>query len=177
MTELLDDLLDIASLESGKSILNLRPVEIEAFVLYCVDVNRPLSEEKEIRVETNFSPNLSVLMLDQTKMEQVLNNLLSNAIKYSYPRTTIWVKTAVIENELIIEVQDEGQGIPQEDLETVFEPFVTSSVKTTGGETSTGLGLAIVKRVVERHGGRIWVESTVGVGSSFFVALPVSELQ
>lgn len=177
MTELLDDLLDMTSIESGKSTLNLQLVEIEEFVLYCVDVNRLLIEAKEIDIETDFAPDLPVLMLDRTKMEQVLNNLLSNATKYSYPQTTIRVKTAVIENVVIIEIQDEGQGIPQAALETLFEPFATSSVKTTGGETSTGLGLSIVKRVVERHDGRIWVESTVGVGSSFFVALPVPESQ
>lgn len=175
MTELLDDLLDMTSIESGKSTLNLQPVEIEAFVLYCVDVNRSLIEEKGIRAEIIFAPDLPILMFDRTKMEQVLNNLLSNAVKYSYPQTTIWIKTAVFENELVIEIQDEGQGIPEDDLETLFEPFTTSSVKTTGGETSTGLGLAIVKRVVERHSGRIWVESTAGVGSKFFVALPISE--
>jgi signal transduction histidine kinase len=101
-----------------------------------------------------------------------MNNLINNAIKFSYPNTTITLRARVQDQDVAISVQDQGQGIPAQEVDTLFTEFGKTSVRTTAGEKSTGLGLAIVKRIVELHGGRIGVESMVGVGSIFTFTLP-----
>jgi signal transduction histidine kinase len=111
--------------------------------------------------------------LDRAKMEQVLNNLISNAIKYSPSDTTVDVRLYREHGKAVLSVRDRGQGIPEDELDALFEPFATTSVQGTAGERSTGLGLVIAKRIVEGHGGEIEVESEVGEGSNFVVTLPV----
>ncbi|HEV2762947.1 MAG TPA: sensor histidine kinase, partial [Pyrinomonadaceae bacterium] len=106
--------------------------------------------------------------------EQVLNNLISNAVKFSHPQTTVKVHTARREKDVVVAVSDEGQGIPEGEVERLFVPFASLSVKSTGGEQSTGLGLAIARKIIEGHGGRIWVQSEVGVGSTFSFSLPLN---
>jgi signal transduction histidine kinase len=107
-------------------------------------------------------------------MEQVLNNLIGNAIKFSHPKTTVEVRAARRERDVVVEVRDEGQGIPAGEIDKLFIPFASLSVKSTGGEQSTGLGLAIARRIIEGHGGEIRVRSEVGVGSTFSFSLPVN---
>jgi signal transduction histidine kinase len=108
-------------------------------------------------------------------MNQVMNNLIMNAIKFSYPDTTITLGAKTVDQGVAIWVADQGQGIPEVEIPRLFTEFGRVSVRPTGGEKSTGLGLAIVKRIVEAHGGRIWVESQVGRGSTFIFTLPVRE--
>ena len=104
----------------------------------------------------------------------MLNNLLGNAVKYSHTGSTIRVRAERRGEMLAVEVEDRGQGIPEEERKELFKPFVTTSVSATAGEASTGLGLMIVRRIVEGHGGRIQVESEVGKGSTFTVLLPLA---
>jgi signal transduction histidine kinase len=112
-------------------------------------------------------------MMDPDRINQVVNNLITNAVKFSYPNTVITLRARAEDNTVAISVQDQGQGIPAKDLGKMFTEFGRASVRPTAGEKSTGLGLAIVKRMVEAHGGRIWVESQVGVGSTFTFTLPL----
>ena len=100
-----------------------------------------------------------------------MNNLVSNAIKYSFNHTTVKVGLHSNKEGVIISVKDEGQGIPETELAKLFKPFPKISVKSTKGEKSTGLGLTIVKKIVEAHKGKVWVESEVNKGSTFFVQL------
>ncbi|MGC9400221.1 MAG: ATP-binding protein [Anaerolineae bacterium] len=171
MTHLVNDLLDVAKIESGKLELHRCPTDLVALVERNVGLNRLIAAGKEITLRLSTEP-LPPMSLDPEKIEQVLNNLLSNAIKYSHPRTTVHVRLRREDDHALLAVEDEGQGIPAEELERLFRPFQRTSVQSTAGERSTGLGLVIVKRIVEKHGGKIWVESRVGVGSTFFVALP-----
>jgi signal transduction histidine kinase len=114
-------------------------------------------------------------LFDPAKIEQVLDNLTTNAIKYSPPGSCVHIRLQTSgEEEILISVQDEGPGIPPAEMEKLFKPFQRTSVKTTSGEKSTGLGLVIVKRIVTGHGGRIWVESQLGIGSTFYVAISIS---
>jgi len=136
-------------------------------------LNRVLAAKKQIEIELMDEP-LPLLLLDASKIEQVLNNLLSNAIKFSPPRTTIRVRVARADDQILLAVQDQGPGIPPNELDKLFKPFQRTSVKSTAGEKGTGLGLSIVKKIVEGHHGKIWVESQVGQGTTFFVALPLS---
>jgi hypothetical protein len=135
-------------------------------------LNRVLASNKDIEIQTAIDGPLPKMRLDPDKIEQVLNNLISNAIKYSHPNSTITVQLTREDTHVLLSVQDEGQGIPAEDIDKLFKPFQRTSVQSTAGEKSTGLGLVIVKRIVKGHGGKIWVESEVGEGSTFFVSLP-----
>ena len=109
---------------------------------------------------------------DVNKLKQVLDNLFSNAMKFSNPNTFIHLDIISSEKEVQISVKDQGNGIPESELDNLFQAFGTTSVKSTAGEKSTGLGLVSVKKIVETHGGRIWVESEVGKGSEFHFTIP-----
>lgn len=171
MLGLVNDLLDVAQIEAGQLQLDVQPIDLVALVRRNVARNRVLAAKKHIAIELTETP-LPALPADAAKLEQVLNNLLSNAIKFSPPHTTIRVDLARDDANVVLSVRDQGQGIPPNELDKLFKPFQKTSVKSTGGEKSTGLGLAIVKKIVEGHRGKIWVESQVGVGTTFFVALP-----
>ncbi len=173
MLELVNDLLDITKIESGKLNLKLKPTDLGALVESKVAFNRTLAEKKQIKLLLHHDDADLMMLLDAFKLEQVLNNLLSNAIKFSYPDSKIEIRVARRDNEAIISVKDEGQGIPADELDKLFKPFEKTSVKSTAGERSTGLGLAIVRKIIVGHQGSIWVESEVGKGSTFYVSLPI----
>ena len=139
-----------------------------------VELNRLLAGRKQIDITLSKEEAIPTLRIDAAKIEQVLNNLISNAIKFSYPNSTVEVSVGKREGEVVVAVRDEGQGIPPAELERLFIPFENISVRSTAGENSTGLGLAIARRIVEGHGGQIWVRSQVGAGSTFAFSLPLN---
>jgi len=173
MLALIDDLLDISRIESGKIDLHQEMFPIEQLMSKIVGLNRVLSQKKNIGIDLIIKNSGLIVNADGPKLEQVFNNLISNAIKFSITGTVIKVEITGSENSVIIGVHDQGQGIPEAELDKLFKPFQKTSVKSTGGEKSTGLGLSIAKRIVEAHGGSIRVESIVGKGTSFFVELPM----
>jgi len=173
MHNLINDLLDTSKIESGKLVLNVQETELISLCRENVELNSALAEKKRIQLHFDYDENIPKIMLDSQKIDQVLNNLIVNAIKFSYPDTNIRVRLSKNEHNVLIVVQDEGQGIPENELGTIFKAFNKSSVKSTGGEKSTGLGLAIVRKIVEGHKGSIRIESEVGKGSTFFVSLPI----
>ncbi|HYG10440.1 MAG TPA: HAMP domain-containing sensor histidine kinase [Pyrinomonadaceae bacterium] len=175
MLKLITDLLYISKIEAGKLQLELKETDLIALLERNIELNRLLAEQKQINILFAHPENLPPLVVDAPKIEQVLNNLISNGIKFSHPGTTVEVLASRREKEAVVSVRDEGQGIPAEEIDKLFIPFENLSVKSTGGEQSTGLGLAIVKRIVEGHGGRIWVQSERGVGSNFSFTLPLIE--
>lgn len=175
MLHLVNDLLDITQIEAGQLRLDLQPTDLVALVRHNIALNRVLAAKKHIAIELSDEP-LPPLLLDAAKMEQVLNNLIGNAIKFSPPHTTITVRVTRAPNtdsSILLAVQDQGPGIPPHELDKLFKPFQRTSVKSPTGEKGTGLGLTIVKKMVEGHHGKIWVESHVGKGTTFFVALPL----
>lgn len=173
MVKLIDDLLHISKIEAGKLKLEPEPTDLVQLLQQNIERNRLLLKQKEIRISFSTPDDVPKVVLDPAKIEQVLNNLIANAGKFSEPQTTIEVRLERKEAEVVVSVKDEGQGIPSKDIDKLFTPFERLSVKSTAGEESTGLGLAIVKRFVEGHGGRIWVESEVGKGSTFSFSLPL----
>lgn len=173
MLQLVNDLLDISQIESGKLELRKKLTDITKFISQNISLNKYWAERKHINLEFIRAENLPEVIMDDQKMDQVLNNLISNAIKYSPSNTTIQVKLESKNNSVLISVKDEGQGIPEEELDKLFKPFSKTSVKSTAGEKSTGLGLVIARKIVDGHNGKIWVESKVGKGSTFYVELPV----
>lgn len=172
MARLINDLLDVATIESGKLQLDLQPVDLIKLTENNLVRNRMIAARKEITLILDTSPVLP-LLLDPTKIEQVLDNLITNAIKFSPPGSQVFIRIQPAKKEILLTVQDEGPGIPADEVEKLFKPFQRTSVKSTAGEKSTGLGLAIIKRIVEGHGGQIWLKSQVGTGSTFFVSLPI----
>jgi signal transduction histidine kinase len=112
--------------------------------------------------------------VDHSKIASVVDNLLTNAIKYTYAGGSIRIYGESSLSEIQIHVKDTGQGLTPDDKKKVFATFTKLSAKPTGGESSTGLGLAIVKKIVEIHGGRVWVKSEHGKGSTFSFSLPMT---
>ncbi|HET8865885.1 MAG TPA: HAMP domain-containing sensor histidine kinase [Gracilimonas sp.] len=174
MVKIIEDMLDMSSFESGSIKLDKEKINLVDLIEKVVSLSRSSSSKKNIVITTHL-PDLSVKkVIDGRKLRQVLDNLLSNAIKYSNPDTEIEVGIIRSDKgeEVTIFVQDHGQGIPEDEIDRLFEPYSNISVEATAGEKSTGLGLAIVKKIVEAHGGKIEVDSEVAVGSTFFVKLP-----
>lgn len=174
MLHLVEDLLDVAQIEAGKLNLEPTPTDLAALVERCLAVNRVLAARKSIRLVAHCAAHLPPAHVDAGKISQVLTNLLTNALKFSHPDTEVTTRLRRQGDELILSVTDQGQGIPAAECERLFHAFERTSVQPTGGERSTGLGLAIAERIVAGHGGRIWVDSQVGRGSTFLVALPVA---
>jgi signal transduction histidine kinase len=175
MRGLIEELLDVSVIESGQLSIHLEPVNVIDLIRNNVALNRVIAGRKQITVEYNCADNLPVLRLDRKKIEQVLNNLISNAIKYSFPQSKVIINSKFENDNLIISVSDEGQGIPPAEMNKLFKPFSRTSAKATSGESSTGLGLVIVRKIVEAHNGRVWAESQVKKGSTFYISLPVQE--
>jgi len=173
MLELLNNLLDISKIESGKLELEITKTHYPDFIRKNTEFNKLFATEKGILIDLVLSDDIPLVDCDKNKIEQVLNNLLSNAIKYSHPNTTISIEVQMENNFVVTKVIDQGQGIPENELPHVFKPFQKASTKPTAGEKSTGLGLAIVKKIVEGHQGFIGVESEVGKGSTFYFKLPL----
>ncbi|MGC8658646.1 MAG: sensor histidine kinase [Desulfomonilaceae bacterium] len=174
MLQLVNDLLDVAKIESGKLELELEPTDLGRLVQKNASLNKVMATKKQIEFNLHLDDKIPPVLVDSAKIEQVLNNLITNAVKFSNPGGVIDIWVSKSEGEVIVSVKDNGQGIPREELSKLFKPFQRTSVKSTAGEESTGLGLAIVRKIVTGHKGRVWVESEVSKGSTFFVALPQS---
>lgn len=173
MLRLVDDLLDVSTIEAGRLTLERQPTDLATLAARNVALNGVLAEKKQIALSFQQEDHLPTAMLDPTKIEQVLNNLISNAVKFSYPGSAVEVRLVRREDEAVLSVRDQGQGIPADQVENLFNFYGRTGTRSTAGEKSTGLGLAIARRIVEGHGGAILVESRVGEGSTFTVSLPL----
>jgi signal transduction histidine kinase len=172
MLGLVNDLLDVAKIESGKVNLDLKPVDLAALAEENLALNRLLADKNGVRLALKRPTLLPTLLLDRPKIWQVFNNLLSNAVKFSRPGTLTTVELARVPGGVTIAVSDQGAGIPAGEMELLFKPFCRGTAEPAAGERCSGLGLVIVKKIVESHGGTIKAESKVGVGSTFTVFLP-----
>ncbi len=172
MLNLVDDLLDISAIESGKIELNLELVDLIDLAKQCIELNQMLAEKKQIKIHFESSTIKEKLVIDRGKISQVINNLLTNAVKYSEEKTRIIIRLKESNDDIIVSVEDQGLGISPHELKLLFNPFQKTSTQSTGGESSTGLGLYIVKRIVEAHQGKIWAESELKKGSVFSFSLP-----
>jgi signal transduction histidine kinase len=174
MLALLNSLLDLSAIESGKVQLTLARTDVCEFVDRVVRLQRVLGGQKGIRVEKFIEPGLPVFPFDRMRVEQVLNNLFSNAFKFSHSDTTVTLSVTRAGDFVEFGVADQGVGIPEEDVPRVFHEFQKLQSRPTANESSTGLGLSICRRIVEMHGGEIGVDSRVGEGSRFFFRLPIN---
>ncbi len=174
MLGLVNDLLDISTIESGYFSINRQPVDITVLIKRIVEINRVLASKTNKPIIISCPEQLPQVYADIHRIEQVINNLLSNAMKYSQPGTDITVRLRHENNEVIISVADQGPGIPEKEQRKLFQAFGKTSVQPTSKkERSTGLGLLIVKKIMEAHEGRIWLLSEPGKGTEFIFSLPL----
>ncbi len=172
MLGLVNDLLDYAKIEMGHLELHREQTDLQKLVERTVSINRPLAERHGILIECHLLGASWMVDVDRIKIEQIMNNLLGNAIRYSPSGSKIKVQTEENSGWYWVRVIDEGPGIPEEEMGTLFKPFGKTSVKSARSEKGTGLGLVIVKKMAEGHGGAIAVSSKFGKGSTFSFSLP-----
>lgn len=168
MNRLIQDLLDVTRAESGHLSLERMRHEVAGVVQEAVEMLAPVAAQKQITVEQQVPPGLEV-PLDRVRMVQVLSNLLDNAIKFAQPGTSVKIAVEDREDDVAFVVSDRGSGIAGDHLPRIFDRFWQARRRRTRG---AGLGLAIARGIVEAHGGTIGVESRLGEGSTFTVALP-----
>jgi signal transduction histidine kinase/CheY-like chemotaxis protein len=173
LASMIDDVLDLSQMEAGRLALNKEHVNLAEVVHRAVDVVRPLLEKKHLRLEVNTPADLPEVYCDRTRIRQVILNLLSNAARFT-EEGQITMQLVPQAQHLLISVMDTGPGIPPEDTARIFEPFYHSSRTPAQRHSGSGLGLSISKQFVELHDGRMWVESELGSGSTFYVQLPIS---
>jgi signal transduction histidine kinase len=174
MLGLVNDLLDFSKVEAGKLELERRPADLAELLRHSLKINAMLARRKSIALELEVEGREQPIPIDARRIEQVLNNLIGNGVKFSHPGTRIKVSLHFTDSEATLAVADQGLGIPADEIGKLFKPFSRTSTRGTANEPSTGLGLAICRRIVEAHQGRIWVESQVGIGSTFYVVLPAT---
>ncbi len=173
MQALVTDVLDLARMEAGAAI---RAAPLELFDLLAVALNEvePLARQRELRLRTDVPPDLPLVRGDAVLLTRAVVNLLSNAVKYTPSGGQVTLRAHAEAGSVQVEVNDTGPGIPEEALPHLFERFYRVPGSDAHAE-GTGLGLSIVKSILERHGGHVWVESTVGQGSTFAFVLPAVE--
>ncbi len=173
ITSLINDLLDLGRLEAGFDTRR-EAIQLENILKYTLDMFDGNVRKKGINLATEIAPNLPPLRANPIRIRQMMDNLVGNAIKYTPAGGEIRVCLTTEENQIILQVEDTGPGIPPGEQNRVFEKFYRAS-NAPEDVSGSGLGLAIVKSIVDSHQGRVWVVSTVGKGSSFFVVLPATE--
>jgi two-component system cell cycle sensor histidine kinase/response regulator CckA len=171
LTELIDHLLDMSRLDAG--ILGLDMMSLEPGEILSTAAAEARLRSPQYRFITRFDNGLPEIVADGRRLRQVIDNLLDNAVKYSPKGTEITIGARVKPNELLISVSDQGRGISASELKKVFERMYRIEQRLEKDPGGLGLGLSLCKALVEAHGGRIWVESQVGKGSTFYFTLPL----
>lgn len=172
MSTLVSRLLDVAAIEAGTLELSRREEDLASILQECEQLHAHFAAEKNIALKIEDGGGIPPVLADRERIIEVLNNLLSNAIKFTQPGGRVRVYCEARPGEVLTHVEDTGVGLTEEDLRQAFRRFGRLSARPTGQETSTGLGLAIAKRIVEAHGGKVWVRSRQGEGSTFSFSLP-----
>jgi signal transduction histidine kinase len=180
LTSILNSLLDLSRIESGKIGLKFGELDLRSSIEFILSSLKPQADGKSIQLNMKIPEKLPSVYGDREKVEQILTNLVGNAIKFTSEGGEISISAKFFENEgnidmVALSVKDSGIGIPEDQLDRIFEKFHQVEDSLRRSITGTGLGLAITKGLVEAHHGRIWVESEIGKGSTFTFTLPVSK--
>jgi signal transduction histidine kinase len=175
LVRLVNDILDLGRLESGRVALVKQPCDAATLMLQSVDAMRVNAEQNDITL--SVIPLKIEVWAAPDSIVQTLTNLISNAIKFSQPGSTVWVTAEAIADEpapyVLFQVKDRGRGIPSDKLESIFGQFQQVDASDSRKKGGTGLGLAICRSIIQQHGGRIWAESVLGAGSTFYFTLPL----
>jgi signal transduction histidine kinase len=173
MAELVSDLLDVSRLDSGRVRLVRERLDLAGVIL---EISQELTEtlrQRELTLEFDLVPGLPRVYADRGRIVQVLLNLLSNAYRYTPAGGTITIAIHALDDEIQVDVADTGIGIPAKDRESVFERFYRADHPAVREQAGTGLGLPIARSLIEMHGGKLWLESEVEIGSTFSFTLPI----
>jgi signal transduction histidine kinase len=170
---LINDVLDLSKIEAGQLTLSLSDYSLGGMVHTVFAAVESLATAKKLALTTDVAPKLPAGHADERRLAQVLLNLVGNAIKFT-DQGEVAIKATVLDGSFTVAVRDTGPGIAAVDRVKIFEEFQQADNSATKRKGGTGLGLSIAKRIVEMHGGRIWVESDVGKGSTFAFTIPVT---
>lgn len=173
LLQLINDVLDLSRIESGQMELHKEDFPAAAAVPEVTSILDPLTQARQINLRVELDPGLWIVA-DRIRFKQILYNLLSNAVKFTPVGGDVALSASYAKPNAVFTISDNGIGIASEELQSIFEEFRRGKDRDEDTE-GTGLGLAITKRLVEQHGGRVWVESRVGEGSTFSFTLPLSE--
>ncbi|RIA08784.1 K+-sensing histidine kinase KdpD [Flavobacteriaceae bacterium MAR_2010_72] len=171
LTNLINDVLDLAKIESGKMEWNMKPIFLQDAINRAIASTQSLFDAKKIPLIKNIPSDLPLISADEDKLIQVVINLLSNAIKFT-DKGKVSIDAYLEKDQIIVELQDTGIGIAEDDKHKVFERFRQAGDTLTDKPKGTGLGLPICREIIEHHGGIIWMKSELGVGSTFFFSIP-----
>jgi PAS domain S-box-containing protein len=171
LVRLINDILDIERIESGRVQMEKQLCQMADLITEAANIVQPLADQAQVTLSVRSS-SLQV-QADPDRIIQTLTNLLSNAIKFSSSGSTIWLTAQQQADRLLVTVKDQGCGIPEGKLDSIFERFQQVDSSNSRNHEGTGLGLAICRSIVQQHDGKIWVESSLGEGSSFYFTLPV----
>ena len=180
LVRLVNNVLDLQRIRSGSIVMERQACNTASLLIQSAEAMQAMAQQHEVKIITQTAD--LCIWVDADYILQTLTNLLSNAIKFSFPGGTIWLTvTASLpanggRSEIIFRVRDEGQGIPAEQLDHIFEQFRQVDSSDSRRKGGTGLGLAICRRIIEKHNGKIWAESSPGCGSTFTFTLPALEL-
>lgn len=163
------DLLDVARIESGTFLIEPAPTDLRAVLGETMELFEEQARQRQMTLACEIGPEIGEVLADRDRLRQALSNLLGNALKFSSDQGRVVLRARRLAAETLVSVEDNGPGIPTEALPHIFDRFWRADRKSRSG---TGLGLPIAKSIVEGHGGRIWAESTVGRGSTFYFTLP-----
>jgi signal transduction histidine kinase len=169
---LINDILDLSKIEAGQLVLTLTPYSMESVVQTATTAVGSLAAEKKLGLEVAVADDLPLGHADERRLTQVLLNLVGNALKFTEAGKVV-VRAGATGDAFVVSVADTGPGIAERDREKIFEEFQQADTTRARAKGGTGLGLAISRRIVEMHGGRLWVESTLGEGSTFSFTVPV----
>jgi CheY-like chemotaxis protein len=171
---LIRDLLEVNAIEGGRLSLEVGRVETANMILAAIESQQSLAASASVILASDLSPDLPTIHGDEERLLEVLENLIGNAVKFTNAGGTVTVGASLSDKEILVWVRDTGQGIAPNHLPHLFDRFWQARKRDRRG---TGLGLTICKGIVEAHGGRIWAESTEGVGTTLFFTLPALEAQ
>lgn len=174
LTDLVNDLLDISRLESGKVTMKIEPQDLKNILAGVFDLLSVQLKESQVEFSINLTDNATMVLADAAQINRIFINLVGNALKFTPAGGKITVTSQKVNNQLQIDVTDTGYGIPKEALNAIFEEFYRVDNPINQQVKGTGLGLSLVKHIVEAHGGKIWVKSKLGSGSTFSFTLPIS---
>jgi len=172
LLSLINDVLDLSKIEAGQFVLSLSDFSMKDVVQTVFTAVESLAAEKRIKLIAAVPPGLPSGSADERRITQVLLNLVGNAIKFT-EIGEVRVEVSVTDGVFRVAVSDTGPGVPTAEQENIFEAFRQGESSSVRKKSGTGLGLSIAKHIVEMHGGRIWVESAAGNGSTFCFSLPV----
>ncbi|MFQ5713734.1 MAG: ATP-binding protein [Candidatus Scalinduaceae bacterium] len=173
LLNLVNDLLDVSKIESGRLDLSLITQDYQLFLKENVELMQILAAKKDVAIKIKCNSEIPPFKFDTERMKQVINNLLNNAIAFSPENTTINIVVSKNNRYVTTKIIDNGPGIPEGEVSKIFEEFYKNDYHSKGFTKSTGLGLAIVKKIIKTHGGEVGVESKEGKGASFYFTLPI----